>query len=80
MERLTFRKYFTEKEASYLKLTFDEEQFLKGIKNLQKYEVIKKIESIETDSEALKEVKENLLIKLNQSSQIEIEKFIMAVD
>ena len=63
-----------------MKLTFDEEQFLKGIKNLQKDEVIKKIENIETDSEALKEVKEDLLIKLNLSSQIEIEKLIMAVD
>jgi len=63
-----------------LKLTFDEEQFIKGIKNLQKNEVIKKIENIKTDIDDLKEVKEGLLIKLNKSSQIEIEKLIMSVD
>ena len=64
----------------YLKLTFEEEQFLKGIKNLQKNEVIKKINNINTDSEALKVVKEELLIKLNKSSQVEIENLIMAID
>jgi hypothetical protein len=63
-----------------LKLTFEEEQFLKGIKNLQKDEVIKKIRNINTDSEDLKEVKEDLLIKLNKSSQAEIEDLIMAID
>lgn len=56
-----------------MKLTFEEEQFLKGIRNLQIYEVIKGIENINTDSEALKEVKEDLLIKLKRSSQVEIE-------
>lgn len=65
---------------SYLKLTFDEEQFLKGFKILRKYEVIKKIRNINTDNEALKEVKKDLLIKLNKSSQTEIEKLIMEVD
>jgi hypothetical protein len=65
---------------SYLKLTFDEEQLIKGIKNLQKNEVIKKIENIKTDIDDLKEVKEGLLIKLNKSSQIEIEKLVMSVD
>ena len=65
---------------SYLKLTFDEEQFIKGIKNLQKNEVIKKIENIKTDIDDLEEVKEGLLIKLNKSSQIEIERLIMSVD
>jgi len=74
------KNIFTEKEASYLKLTFDEEQFIKGIKNLQKDEVIKKIENINTDNEDLKEVRKDLLIKLNKASQIEIEKLIMAVD
>lgn len=64
----------------YLKLMFEEEQFLKGIKNLQKDEVIKKIKNINTDSEALKVVKEELLIKLNKSSQVEIENLIMAID
>ena len=63
-----------------MKLTFDEEQFLKGIKNLQKDEVIKIVKNINTDSEALKEVKEDLLSKLNKSSQVEIEKLIMAID
>ncbi|GCD13100.1 hypothetical protein [Clostridium tagluense] len=63
-----------------MKVTFEEEQFLKGIKNLQKDEVIKKITNINTDSEALKEVKEDLLIKLNKSSQAEIEDLIMAID
>lgn len=63
-----------------MKLTFDEEQFLKGFKNLQKDEVIKKIENINTDNEDLKEVRKDLLIKLNKASQIEIEKLIMAVD
>lgn len=64
----------------YLKLTFEEEQFIKEIKNLQKDEVIKKIKNINTDSEALKVVKEELLIKLNKSSQVEIENLIMAID
>ena len=64
----------------YLKLTFEEEQFLKGIKNLQKDEVIKKIKNINTDSEALREIKEDLLSKLNKSSQVEIENLIMAID
>ena len=63
-----------------MKLTFEEEQFLKGIRNLQIYEVIKGIENINTDSEALKEVKEDLLIKLKRSSQVEIEDLIMAID
>ena len=63
-----------------MKLTFEEEQFLKGIKNLQKDEVIKKIRNINTDSDDLKEVKEDLLIKLNKSSQAEIEDLIMAID
>ena len=63
-----------------MKLTFEEERFLKGIKNLQKDEVIKKIRNINTDSEDLKEVKEDLLIKLNKSSQAEIEDLIMAID
>ncbi|MGH4138331.1 hypothetical protein [Clostridium sp.] len=63
-----------------MKLTFEEEQFLKGIKNLQKDEVIKIVENINTDSGALKEVKEDLLSKLNKSSQVEIEKLIMAID
>ena len=65
---------------SYLKLTFDEEQLIKGIKNLQKNEVIKKIENIKTDIDDLEEVKEGLLIKLSKYSQIEIEKLIMSVD
>lgn len=63
-----------------MKLTFEEEQFLKEIKNLKKDEVIKKIRNINTDSEDLKEVKEELLIKLNKSSQAEIEDLIMAID
>lgn len=63
-----------------MNLTFEEEQFLKGIKNLQKYEVIKKVKNINTDNEALKEVKEDLLIKLNHSSQVEIENLIMTID
>ena len=63
-----------------MKLTFDEEQFLKGFKNLQKDEVIKKIENNDSDNEALKGIKKDLLIKLSKSSQIEIEKLIMAVD
>ena len=63
-----------------MKLTFDEEQFLKGIKNLQKDEVIKKIENIQTDNEDLKEVKAGLLFKLTKSSQSEIEKLVMAAD
>ena len=64
----------------YLKLTFEEEQFLKGIKNLQKDEVIMKIKNINTDSEELKVIKEELLIKLRKSSQLEIENLIMAID
>ena len=64
----------------YLKLTFEEEQFLKGIKNLQKDEVIKIVKNINTDSEALEEVKEDLLSKLNKYSQVEIEKLMMAID
>ncbi|MBU3093544.1 hypothetical protein KPL35_15910 [Clostridium sp. CF011] len=63
-----------------MKLTFEEEQFLKGIKNLQKDQVIKKIKNINTDSEALKEVKEDLLIKLDGFSQSEIKNLIMAID
>ena len=63
-----------------MKLTFEEEQFLKGIKILQKYEVIKKIDNFNTDNEALKEVKEDCLCKLNKSSQVKIEDIIMAVD
>lgn len=64
----------------YLKLTFEEEQFLKGIKNLQKDEVIKIVKNINTDSEALEEVKEDLLSKLIKYSQVEIEKLMMAID
>ena len=63
-----------------MKLTFEEEQFLKGIKNLQKDEVIKIVKNINTDSEDIKEVKEDLLSKLNKSSQVEIEKLMMAID
>ena len=63
-----------------MNLTFDEEQFLKGIRNLQKDQVIKKIKNINTDSENLKEVKEDLLIKLDKASQSEIEKLIMTID
>ena len=63
-----------------MKLTFEEEQFLKGIKNLQKDEIIKKIKNINTDSEALKELKGDLLIKLDKSFQVEIENLIMAID
>lgn len=63
-----------------MNLTFDEEQFLKGIRNLQKDQVIKKIKNINTDSENLKEVKEDLLIKLDKASQSEIEKSIMTID
>ncbi|HEY5588575.1 MAG TPA: hypothetical protein VIK86_06435 [Candidatus Paceibacterota bacterium] len=63
-----------------MKLTFEEEQFVKGIKNLQKEEVIKEIENINADNKDLKEVKEDLLIKLKKFSQIEIEDSIMAVD
>ena len=63
-----------------MNLTFEEEQFLKGFKNLEKYEVLKKIKNINTDSASLKEVKEDLLNKLHKSSQVEIEKLIMAID
>ena len=63
-----------------MKLTFEEEQFLKGIKNLQKDEVIKIVKNINTDSEALEEVKEDLLSKLIKYSQVEIEKLMMAID
>ena len=63
-----------------MKLTFDEEQFIKGIKNLQKDEVIMKIENIQTDNEDLKEVKAGLLFKLTKSSQSEIEKLVMSAD
>ena len=63
-----------------MKLTFEEEQFLKGIKNLQKDQVIKKIKNINTDSKDLKEVKEDLLIKLEKFSQSEIENLIMVID
>lgn len=63
-----------------MKLTFEEEQFLKGIKNLQKDEVIKIVENNNTDDEDLREVKEDLLSKLNKYSQVEIEKLIMAID
>ena len=63
-----------------MKLTFDEEQLLKGIKTLEKSHVIKLIENLNTDSEELKEVKRGLLVKLNKCTDAEIKDLIMDID
>lgn len=63
-----------------MKLTFEEEQLLKGIKTLDKSHVIKLIESLNTDSEELKEVKQGLLVKLNKCTDAELENLIMNID
>lgn len=63
-----------------MNITFEEEQLLKGIKNLNKSEVIKRIASLQTDIEELKEIKESLLVKLNKCSQSELEDLLMKIE
>lgn len=63
-----------------MKLIFEEERLLKGMKILDKKYVIEKIKSLETDDEDLEEIKNNLLSKLNSCSQKQLERAIMDID
>lgn len=63
------------------KFTFEEQVFLRGIKILNKKEVIEKIQELEIDDnfQELEDFKTNLIRKLNKLNQDEIEELLMSV-
>jgi|GEM_PF-3968122 len=63
------------------KFTFEEQVFLRGIKILNKKEVIEKIQELEIDDnfKELEDFKINLIRKLNKLNQDEIEELLMSV-
>lgn len=63
-----------------MKLTFEEEQVLKGINILDKRYVIEKVKSLETDDKNLNNLKNGLIVKLESCSQSEIEALLFKVD
>ncbi|WP_279145809.1 hypothetical protein [Clostridium tyrobutyricum] len=63
-----------------MKLTFEEQQILKGIRNLNKSHVLKTIKNLNTDSEELKEIKESVLRKIERCTDEEVAEIIMEID
>lgn len=63
-----------------MKLTFEEQQLLKGIRDLDKSHVLKTVKNLNTDSEELMEIKESVLRKIERCTDEEVAKIIMDVD
>jgi hypothetical protein len=63
-----------------MKLTFEEQQLLKGIRNLDKSHVLKIVENLNTDNEELKEIKESVLRKISGCTDEEVAEIIMDID
>lgn len=64
----------------HMKLSFEEEQLLKSLKILDKDEVIKKLKNMKTEDSSIDEIVRSLLNKVNNTSQIDLEKSIMNID
>lgn len=63
-----------------MKLTFEEQQLLKGIRNLDKDDVVRIVKSLNTDNEELREIKESVLRKINGCTEEEVADILMEID